>query len=110
MINEVCPTIQCASYNDMYRLFSTNKIPYYATLIPYFIHKEYIVLKNNVYSWIKKEPIYYKEIEEILLVQIKKRQVQYENRNSTLNEDNAIAFLKSKGYKIMKPITEYEEV
>jgi len=32
------------------------------------------------------------------------------NRKKVLNEENAIELLKSKGYKILKPKTEYEEI
>ena len=48
--------------------------------------------------------MYYKEFEQI----VKQFQRKYEVKKFT--EESAIAFLKEKGYKIMKPIIEYTEI
>lgn len=108
MINKVCSTIENLEYKEIQRLFVENKIPYYSSLIPYFIKKGYLERKtNNLYSWVKEEPVYYKEIEHLINTTRNKKKL---NRIENITEGDAIAFLKSKGYKIMKPIVEYTEI
>lgn len=88
-------------------MFVENKIPYYNSIVTYLIKKGYFTCNNHLYTWVKKEPLYYKEIEHLLDdIRIRKKI----NRIEDITEDDAIAFLKSKGYKIMKPIVEYTEI
>lgn len=88
-------------------MFVKNAIPYYSSLLSYLIKKGYLRKANGLYSWIKEELVYYKEIEHFLNnIRNEKKLTTIEN----LTEEDAIAFLKSKGYKIMKPIVEYTEI
>ena len=107
IINKVCSTIENLEHKEIKRLFIEHTIPYYSSLIPYFIKKGYLKRNNNLYTLVKEEPVYYKEIEHLL------NNIRNENklnRIEDITEDDAIAFLKSKGYKIMKPIVEYTEI
>jgi uncharacterized protein (UPF0297 family) len=106
-LNKIAPTIQDLGYNSIIQLFSKHKIPYYTDFIPYLTKQGYLKGDHSLYTWVKKEPIYYKEIESFLNnVRNKKKQRKIEE----LTEEDAIAFLKNKGYKIMKPIVEYTEI
>ena len=107
IINKICPTIENLDNKEVRRLFVENKIPYYNSIVTYLIKKGYLKRNNNLYTWVKEEPVYYKEIEH-LLNNIRKKQKLTKIEN--LTEEDAITFLKSKGYKIMKPIVEYTEI
>lgn len=107
IINNICSTIKNLDNKEVRRLFVENKIPYYNSLVTYLIKKGYLKRNNNLYTWVKQEPLYYKEIESCLDNIRKEKKL---NRIEDITEDDAIAFLKSKGYKIMKPIVEYTEI
>lgn len=107
IINKVCSTIENLHNKEVRRLFMENKIPYYNSLVAYLIKKGYLKRNNYLYTWIKEEPLCYKEIEHFLN---NIRNEKKFNRIENLTEEDAIAFLKSKGYKIMKPIVEYTEM
>lgn len=59
------------------------------------------------YEWASEAPIYIGVIEEIFK-EIKKDFLKLKSVSSS--EEAAIEFLKSKGYKIMKPVQTFEEV
>lgn len=107
IINKVCPTIKNLDNKEVRRLFAENKIPYYNSIVAYLIKKGYFKRNNHLYTWIKKKPLYYKEIESFL---DNIRSEKKLNRIEDITEEDAIAFLKNKGYKIMKPIVEYTEI
>tara|TARA_R110001592_G_scaffold103236_1_gene290927 strand:- start:308 stop:610 length:303 start_codon:yes stop_codon:yes gene_type:complete len=61
-------------------------------IIAKFLHK-YAIQTNSRRTWVKKQEINTEVIENI-----------------DFSVEKAIKLLKSKGYKIMKPITEYKEL
>ena len=65
-INKICHTIENLDNKEVRRLFVENKIPYYNSIVTYLIKKGYFKCKNHLYTWIKKEPLYYKEIESFI--------------------------------------------
>lgn len=108
VLNSITKTIDNLSYKEVIKVFKEYKIAYYSSLIPHFIRGGYIVQnENNLYQWVRKEPVYYKEIEKIIEEQRKKN---YEKYATNVNEEDAIALLKKLGYRILKPKTEYVEL
>ncbi len=103
-LNEITNRIKDCSLDELTKFFKENKINYYVHLINYCIKCGYIVRVKSKYTWVKTEPMYYKEYEQI----VKTIQKKYEVK--VITEESAIAFLKEKGYKIMKPIVEYTEI
>lgn len=122
VINEIAPKINKICLSDIIKLFTENKIPYYSAIVGYINKKEYTSVDNNgLYTWCKEEPIYYKDIEDIIYRERAKSYKKYtktkqkalqdtHNAALAITEEDAIAFLKGKGYKIMKPIVEYTEI
>ena len=103
-LNEITNRIKDCSFSELKKMFSENQINYYVHLMNYCIKCGYIVRDNQKYTWVKTEPMYYKEYEQI----VKQSKEKYEVK--VITEESAIAFLKEKGYKIMKPIVEYTEI
>lgn len=107
-LNEITKNIKNLSDKQVYELFKENKVQYYSSLIPYFKKSGYLSKSdNNLYTWTKTEPVYYKEIVGVIAITKTKYQ---EKKHIELTEEYAITFLKGKGYKIMKPIVEYTEI
>lgn len=65
-LNEITNHIKDYSYNELHKLFQENKINYYSQLINYCIKCKYIFRSNSKYTWVKTEPMYYKEYEQIV--------------------------------------------
>ena len=124
-LNEVTPLIVKVSGGELYDIFKMGKVAYYNAIVPYLNKQGYTSIDDDgLYTWVKQEPVYYKEIEDVIVgarrkikeSRTKGKEILLDAIQSitptslTLTEENAIAFLKERGYKIMKPIVEYQEI
>lgn len=83
--------------------------PYASRVFP-LLKKLELIEKNTdgTYCFTKAEPVYYgllvKPLEEIAI-----RYISKPKQEKLLEESEMIDFLKSKGFKIFKPVTEFKE-
>ena len=102
VVNEIVKTIDNMPYNSIIDLLKNKKIPYPRQLLSFFIEKNYLIKIDGKYTWAIEHPIYHEELNDVF-----KRERE---KNNNLNEESAIKFLKNLGYKILKPVTQYEEI
>ena len=84
-------------------------IPYGKFLIRDFIKRNYLIaVGGGKYSWQNERPVYFEEIQQVFEGKRSEQQRNAENR--VLNEGSAIKLLKQLGYKVLRPVTQYEEI
>ena len=66
--------------------------------------------EDGLYNWVKSTPVYFKEIESIIDPIRKRNKLNSIKEKEKFTQEEAIAFLKELGYKIMKPVTEFVEI
>ena len=89
-----------------------HNVAYWYSLIPHFIKNKYLEVNDkSEYTWVKPTPVYYEEIENII-ASVRKRNTESKHKEKVtpFTQEEAIAFLKELGYKIMKPVTEFVEI
>ena len=112
----------------MYDLASALKVancPYSNNVASLLRKKGVVAKRGKDYVFAVTEPVYYKsiqnELDAIVALYVKKQEFVVDNvvKNETrdafslrygINEQEVIDLLKAKGYKIMKPIINYEEI
>lgn len=98
----------------------TANCPYPGEVASLLKKKNYITKRNGTYYFSSPEPVYYKtilnDLEEIYLKYKpkSKNETNFVKKGKVvkvqLTIEEAISYLKSQGFKVMKPVTQYEEV
>lgn len=108
---------------DLSFYLSESKIPSNREFIHAYIkHGAIICSERNCYRF-TSDPVYW-NILKIAIEEVRNYHNNFQRKNkknnkksiiskspkSVLNEEAAITFLKNKGYKILKPVTEFQEI
>jgi len=109
--------VKSFSRKELVRVLTNSGCPYPAFVVPMLVRKKLIHKINNSYEFSHSEPIYFgaiqKDLDEIYATfrgyQDKNRGISTAIVGKTDEVQKAIAFLKSQGFKIMKPVTNFEE-
>jgi hypothetical protein len=118
-LNGLREHIRHVNLTDLVKLLKENKIPYAKNLPKFLVDQGILFTKEGHYNWVSQEPVFYKIIEHFLEVQRKiasETARRYFNKKKNiqpteeLSEEECINFLKSKGYRIYKPVVEHVEV
>ena len=113
-LNAILKDVQDMSFKDLVNFLQHSGVPY-GQYLPSFLVKNDIlkVVKKGVYTYCGTKPLYYK-ILDVFLEDLKKHRNKLNkasrDRLENNKEDYCIKYLKARGYKIMKEITEYKEV
>ena len=112
-LNNASLKIKDLDREQLFSLLIKCKIPYTSAFISILCKNKIIqkVTKNRhvTYTWVKDSPLYYGFIETYL----KKLRGEKKTETNNLKENKeflCIQFLKSKGYKIFKPVIEHVEI
>lgn len=93
---------------DLITSLKNHNCPFPAQVVSSLIKVNAIVpVKYGVYTFKSEDPIYYGSFEKVLE---EKTSIYFSSKKEKISESEMIALLKSKGYKILKPVTEYKEV
>jgi len=83
-------------------------LPYEALIIGILKKRKIIQKKGKFYEFCSQEPVYYKVIAAELEAFKKSKKPQQVRKDLTI--EDMVSLLKKEGYKILKPITNYEEL
>ena len=113
-LNAILKDVQDMSFKDLVELLQHEGIPYGRYLVPMLIENEQLKrVRKGVYTFCGTKPLYYKVVDtflEQLRTNHNKHNKDYRDRKDSLEESECIKFLKARGYKVFKPVTELKEM
>ena len=106
-LNEFVKEIHNAEFNKLVKTFKEKKVPYAQQVVTEFIKKGYLVKQDGKYNWMKEQPIYFEELNNIFK---NCRETRYSYNAHKVTEEEAVQILKKLGYKLYKPTIKYDEI
>ena len=107
ILNEFVKNINKCEFTQLLKIFKEKKVPYAQQTITEFIKRGYLVKTDGKYSWVKEQPLYFEELNNIFK---KSRETRYSYNAHKTTEEEAIQVLKKLGYKLYKPTIQYDEI
>ena len=136
VINRVKETLHNFTQDDLNRSLKDLNCPYRKSIFSILRQKNLIVKTGDIWNFFGKEPIHFRiiqaDIDKLANAGLGYCQTHYEKKKLNqqmsslpalveaasevienkrdLADEELISYLKSKGYKILRPVTNYEEV
>ena len=104
---------------ELEKQLAKNKCPYARFIVPFLRQNEIIIKVGDEYQFASSEPVHYKTLEPAILYSqdtIREYMARFAAKKkqqiivNTVSEEQMIAYLKEKGYKILKPRVDYDEI
>lgn len=113
VLNLLAKELKNLTSEEITKIFKEKELPYARPLVTFLFNQN--ILQRNVkgqYTWVKQSPLYYEDVEPFLKYQRERCNPNKINKpqKQLLTEDVCVQFLKSKGYKIFKPVIEHVEI
>jgi hypothetical protein len=113
VLNLLSSELKNLTSEELTKIFKEKELPYPRPLVTFLFNQN--ILQRNVkgqYTWVKQSPLYFEDVEPFLKYQRERCNPNKANKpqKQLLTEDACVQFLKSKGYKIFKPVIEHVEI